>query len=83
MTLALTRPLPLERGRLLPRFEHTMDRGRVSASVMGPAGRVDPLTVRLGPGGTAWDRINFFLRSFQKGKPPSLPRRLLSGRRWD
>ena len=31
---------------------------------------VGPITVRLGPLGTAWYRINFFLRTFRSGTVP-------------
>jgi hypothetical protein len=36
-------------------------------------GRVGPLTVRLGPGGTAWERINFF--SGPSGRAPKMGRK--------
>ena len=53
MTLALTRPLPQERRRLLPRVEKDLGVGRVPACVMirTRSDRLRSAWVRLGPPG--------------------------------
>ena|SRR5580698_4005031 len=60
MTLALTRPLPRERRRLLPYFDESLDHGRVPAFV-----KIRPRSYRFVPASTAWYRLvpdKFFLR---------------------
>jgi hypothetical protein len=46
------------RRRLLSRFDESLDHGRVPACVM-----IRPRSYRFVPAGTAWYRINFFLRT--------------------